>query len=66
MERISFDMSDIQHKKLFITTLLSHIRLLLMQQKIVTQSKALEITMKLEASPVGENVVGINQIQTQL
>ena len=47
-------------------TLVPHIWQPLMQQKIVTQSEALEITMKLEASPVGENEVGMNQIQTQL
>ena len=32
----------------------------------MTQSEALEIAMKLEASPIGENVVGMNQIQAQL
>ena len=37
-----------------------------MQQNIATQSEALEIAMKLEASPIGENVVGMNQIQVQL
>ena len=37
-----------------------------MQQKIATQIEALEIVMKLEASPVGENVVGMTQIQTHL
>ena len=59
-------MSDIQHKEWFIAALLSHIILPLMQQKIATQSKALEIAMKLEASLVGENVVGMSQIQTLL
>ena len=57
-------MSNIQHKEWFIATLLTHIRLPLMQQKIAKQSEALEIAMKLEASPIGENVVGMNQIQT--
>ena len=37
-----------------------------MQQNIVTQSKALETTMKLEASPEGETAVGMNKIQAQL
>ena len=37
-----------------------------MQQNIVTQSEDLEATMKLEASPVGENVFGMNQIQEYL
>ena len=47
-------------------TLLSHIRLPLMQQKIAIESEALDIALKLEASSIGENVVGMNQIQTQL
>ena len=37
-----------------------------MQENIVTQSEALETTMKLKASPVGETTVGMNQIQAQL
>ena len=37
-----------------------------MQQKIVTQSEALEIMMKLEALSVGETAVEMNQIQVQL
>ena len=37
-----------------------------MQQKIVTQSDALEITMKFKASPIGESTASMNQIQVQL
>ena len=37
-----------------------------MQQNIVTQSEALKITMKLEASLVGETIIGMNQIQAYL
>ena len=37
-----------------------------MQQNIATQSDTLEIFMKLEASPIRENVVDMNQIQVQL
>ena len=66
MARVNFEMSNIQHKEWFIATLLSHIRLPLMQQKIATQSEALEIAMKLEASLVGKNAVGMNQIHTQV
>ena len=36
MERVIFEMSDIQHKEWFIATLLTHIKLSLLQQKIVT------------------------------
>ena len=59
-------MSDVQHKEWFITALVPHIRQPLMKQNIVTQSEALEITMKLEASPIGEITVGMNRIQAQL
>ena len=59
-------MSDIQHKDWFIAVLLTHIKLPLMQQKIAMQSEALEIPMKLETSPVGENVVNMSEIQMQL
>ena len=66
MARVSFQMSDVQQKEWFIAMLVPHIRQPLMQQKIVTQSEALETAMKLEASLVGEIDVGMNQIQAQL
>ena len=66
MVRVSFEMSDVQHKEWFIAELVPHVRILLMQQKIAKQSEALQITMKLEDSPVGENATHMNQIQTQL
>ena len=59
-------MSDVQHKEWFIAALVPHIQKTLMQKNITTQSQALEIAMKLEASPVGESAVGMNQIQAQL
>ena len=59
-------MSDVQHKEWFIVALVSHIRMPLMQQNIVSQTEALEIAMKLEASLVGKMGVGMNQIQSQL
>ena len=59
-------MSDVQHKECFITVLVPHIKQPLMQQNIATQSKALEIGMKLEASLAGETTVRMNQIQAQL
>ena len=63
MARVSFQMSDVQHKEWLIATLVPHIRQPLMQQKIATPSEALETALKLEASPVGESMVGMNQIQ---
>ena len=59
-------MNNVQHKESFIATLVLHIRIPLMQQKIVTQSDVVEIMMKLEASPIGETRVGMNHIQSQL
>ena len=54
MDKVSFQMSDVQQKKWFIAVLLPHIWILLMQQNILSQTEALEITMKLECSPIGE------------
>ena len=59
-------MSDVQHKEWFIVALVPHIRQPLMKQNIATQNEALEMVMKLEASPIGETAVGMNQIQAQL
>lgn len=66
MSQLSFEIPDAQHKEWFIAMLTPHIIMSLMQQKILTQSKALEIAMKLEATPVGEASIGMAQIQTQL
>ena len=60
MDRVRFQMSDVQHKECFITVLVPHIKQPLMQQKIATQSKALEIGRKLEASLAGETTVRMN------
>ena len=59
-------MSDVQHKEWFIAALVPDIRQPLMQQNNATQSKGLEIAMKLEASPIGESATSMNQIQAQL
>ena len=66
MVRVSFEMSDVQHKEWFIAAIVPHILQPLIQQKIAAQCEALEITMKLEASLVGESTVGMNHIQVQL
>jgi hypothetical protein len=46
--RLTFKILDEQKKEWFIITLLPHIRVPLMQQKISSQVEALEISMKLE------------------
>ena len=59
MAKVSFQMLDVHHKEWFIATLLPHIWIPLMQQKIVSQTKALELAMKLESSPVRETGAGM-------
>ena len=59
MSKVSFQMSDMQHKEWFIAALLPHIRGPLMQQNIVTQKEALELEMKLEDSPIGDGATGM-------
>ena len=59
-------MSNVHHKEWFIAALVVHIRQFLMQQKITTQDDSLEMAMQLEASPIGQNLVGMNHIQAQL
>jgi len=66
MGQVSFEISDAQHKEWFIAALLPHIRVPLTQQRITSQEEALEISMKLEASPIGETGVGMAQIHNQL
>ena len=65
LDQVSFTISPTQHKEWFITTLLPHIRTPLMQQKVADQQEALEIAMKLETAPIGDDS-GLAQIQAQL
>jgi hypothetical protein len=51
MGRLTFQIPDQQHQEWFIAGLLPHIRRPLIQQKVTSQPEALEIAMKLEASP---------------
>jgi len=64
LDHLSFDIGPQQRKEWFIATLLPHIRLPLMQQKVVDQAEALEVAMKLEASPLQEASAGMAQIQS--
>ena len=63
---VSFQMSNVLHKQWLIYTMLPYFCVLLMQQKILSQSEALELAMKLEDSLVGEIGAGMMQIQSQL
>lgn len=44
--------TDAQHRDWYIASLLLHLRVPLSQQKIGTQEEAVDIAMRLEASPV--------------
>ena len=52
MAKVSFQMSNVQHKEWFIVSLLPHIRIPLMKQKIMSWIETLEIAMNLEGSLV--------------
>jgi hypothetical protein len=44
-DHLIFQIPDKQHKEWFIAALLPHIRILLMQQKVTSQAKALDISI---------------------
>ena len=66
MAKVTFQMSNVQHKEWFIAALLPHIHIPLMQQKIISQTEALVLAMNLESSPVGDTGVGMMEIQSQI
>jgi len=49
-----------------MASLLPHLRISLLQQKIDTQEKALEIMMRLHASPIQDTNLGVQYIHSQL
>jgi hypothetical protein len=65
MGRMNFQIPDKQHQEWFIAGILPHIHSPLIQQNIASHPEALEITMKLESSLVGDSG-GMVQVQTQL
>jgi hypothetical protein len=62
---LNFQIPDQRHQEWFTAGLLPYICRLLIQHKVASQPKALDNTMKLEASPVGDSG-GMVQVQTQL
>ena len=66
MAKVSFQMLDAQHKEWFIVALLLHIQGKFLQHKVVSQTEALKIAMKLESSSIENGNVGMMQIQSQL
>jgi hypothetical protein len=63
---LSFHILDEQHKECFIASLLPHIRVPMMQEKVTSQSKVVEIAMKLEVASVVKSSSGMSQILNQL
>ena len=63
---VNFEFPAQQHQEWFIVALLPHIWLPLMQQKVTSQSEALEIAMRLEASSMSDSTLGMDQLQKQL
>ena len=59
LDQVSLEIAPQQHEEWFIAALLPHIRLPLMHQKVALQAEALEIAMKLEASPIAKTSVGM-------
>ena len=66
IDQVSFVLPPEQHKEWFITALLPHIRIPPIQHKLSTQDEALEMSMKLEASPLAETSIGMTNLQNQL
>ena len=64
--QVNFEFPTQQHQEWFIAVVLPHIWLPLMQQKVTSQSESLEIVMRLEASPVSDSMMGMDQLQKQL
>jgi hypothetical protein len=63
---LHFHIPDEQNKEWFIASLLPHIRVPLMQQKIASQAETLEIALKLKSTPMAESSSGMSQILSQL
>lgn len=49
-----------------MASLLPHLRSVLLQQKVTTQAKALEISMRLHETPMQDPNLGVQQIHMQL
>lgn len=60
------NLTDGKQCKWFVASLLPHLRVALSEQKIGTQAKALEITMRLHEKLMQDTNLVVQQIQTQL
>jgi len=59
LRQANLQISDEQHKEWYIASLLPLLRVPLSQLKIRSQARVLEITMKLEASPIQDINIGV-------
>ena len=66
LDKISFEVYLKQHKQWIIITLLPHIHQTLLQQALTTQTSAMELAMKLEASLIVDTSSCMAQVQSQL
>ena len=48
-----------QHRKWFVASLTLHLRNALSQQRLTTQAEALEITMRLDETPIKDPNLGV-------
>ena len=63
MDKLTFWIPDAQHQEWLIAGLLPHIWIQLMQHKVTTLLKVVEISMRLEATPGGvDNSEGMGQV----
>ena len=62
----NMNLIDGHHREWFVALLLPHLRVALLQQKITTQTEALEIAMRLYKTPMQDPNMGVQQIHAQL
>jgi len=60
MDRLTFQIPSHQHKEWFIVVLLPHIMLPMVQQRLASPTEALEVTIRIKASPIGESSAGMD------
>ena len=59
-------LTDVQHCAWFMASLTPHLRTALSQQKISTQTEALETVMRLQETPLQDPGLGVQQIQAHI
>jgi len=62
----NMNLMDGQHCEWFVASLLPHLRVSLSQQKIGTQTKAMDIAMRLHETTIQDAALGVQQIHAEL